>query len=83
MKKVEIVTLEGINYIVVDNEVFDWGIESQQLNSLKAKLEKEPDIKLSLIGNIINNLVNSFSEFIGQKTTLADINLYIKRGYIE
>lgn len=83
MKKVDIVAIEGINYIVVDNEVFDWGIEPKELNSLKAKLEKEPDIKLSLIGNVLNNLVNSFSEFIGHKVTLSDINLYLKRGYIE
>lgn len=82
-KKIEIVNVDGRNYIVVDNEAFDWEIEPEQLRAIKLKSNSDPEMKDSLIGSVFNHLEACFSEFIGKKVVLREINDAIEEGYID
>ena len=82
-KKLEILNFEGRNYIVVNNEAFDWEVEPEHIKSIKVKMVNDPLMKDSIIGNVFNHMISCFSEFIGKKVTLKEINDAIENGYIE
>lgn len=80
LKKVEIVSYEGINILVVDNEGFDWSFDEK---SLQKAIKNDPTAKESVIGNIQKHFIKSFSEFIGREITFDEINKAIVEGFIE
>lgn len=80
MQKIKIVNVEGINYLVVDNEVFDWGVDN--IEDINFKIKNDPLMKHNFIGSIVKNFTDCFSEFIGRKITLKEINHAIKKGEI-
>jgi hypothetical protein len=82
-KKLEIIEVEGKKYIVINNEAFDWEIEPEQLKSVEIKIKNDPAMRENFIGNIFNHLTNSFSEFVGKKVSLKEMNDAIDNGYIE
>jgi hypothetical protein len=82
-KKLEIINVEGRNYLVVDNEAFDWEVEPDQIKAIKLKIKNDPLMKDSLIGSVFGHMESCFSEFIGRKITLKEINDSIECGYIE
>jgi len=82
-KKLEIVKVENKNYIVLENEAFDWEVEPQQLKNIEIKINNDPETRDSLIGNVFNHLTSSFSSFVGKKMSLKDINDALEQGYIE
>lgn len=65
-----------VKAIYVDDEPFDWGAVKQ--NTLH-----NPVKKARLIVSVRNHFVNSFSEFIGKKVTLKQINEAIESGVLE
>jgi uncharacterized protein YneF (UPF0154 family) len=81
-KSIKILNVDGKNYIVVDNEAFDWEIEPEQLRSIEVKIKNDPPIRESLIGNILSHMTSCFSEFIGRKVSLKEINDAIENGCI-
>ena len=83
LKKVQIVKIEGKDYIVVDNEVFDWEIEPEQLKIIEFKIKNDPLMKDNFIGSLFDHLTACFSEFIGKKVTLKEMNDSIEKGHIE
>jgi hypothetical protein len=83
MKTVSLVEIEDNKYIVVDNEAFDWELEPEQIKSLEFKIKNDPAMKDSFIGNIFNHLTTCFSEFLGKKVSLKEINDAIEKGFIE
>lgn len=82
MKTVNLVEIEGKRYIVVDNEAFDWELEPEQIKNVEFKIKNDPTMKDSFIGNVFNHLTSSFSEFIGKKVSLKEINDAIEKGFI-
>lgn len=82
MKKVDLVEIEGKKYITVDNEAFDWEVDSDQLKNISFKIKNDPSMRESFIGNIIKHMASCFSEFVGKKVSLKEINDAIERGYI-
>jgi hypothetical protein len=82
-KKMFIYSHEGKNYIVVDNEAFDWEIDPSHIKSVETKIKNDPLMKENFIGDIFNHVVESFSEFLGKKVSLKDINEALERGWIE
>lgn len=82
MKTVNLVEIEGKRYIVVDNEAFDWELDPEQFKSIEFKIRNDPSMKDSFIGNIFNHLTSCFSEFIGRKVSLKEINDAIEKGFI-
>lgn len=81
-QEVKIVNLEGINYIVVDNEAFDWSIEPDQVKHIQFQINNDPTMKDTYVGNILTHFTSCFSEFLGRKVSLKDINEALERGYI-
>ena len=81
-KKIDIVNILGKNYIIVDNEVFDWEIEPDQLKMIELKIKNDPLMKDNFIGSLFSHLTSCFSEFIGKKVSLKEINDAIGKGEI-
>lgn len=44
-KNIKIVNIQNKNYIVVDNEAFDWEIEPGQLKCVEVKIKNDPLMK--------------------------------------
>lgn len=68
--------IEKKKYIVVENEAFDWEVQPEQLKN-------DPMLKESFLGNIFSHLTSCFSEFLGKKVSLKEINDALEKGYIE
>jgi hypothetical protein len=81
-KSVKLLKIDGKNYIVVDNEAFDWEVEPEQLRHAEFKIKNDPLMKESFIGNIFSHMAGCFSEFIGKQVSLKEINDAIEKGYI-
>lgn len=82
-KSLKILTVEGKKYIVLENEAFDWEVEPEQVRVIEIKIKNDPAMKESLIGSLFNHFTSCFSEFVGKKMSLKDINDSLERGYIE
>lgn len=82
-KKLRILKLANKSYIVVENEAFDWEVEPDQIKKIELKIKNDPTMKENCIGSIFTHLVSCFSEFVGKKVTLQEINDAIDNGYIE
>jgi hypothetical protein len=74
--------LENVNYIVVDNEAFDWNIEPEFVKMVVFQIKNDPEMKDNYIGSIFQHFAKCFSEFLGRKVSLQDINEAIEKGYI-
>jgi hypothetical protein len=72
----------GCQAIVIDNEVFDWGMDGESLRAAILMSKNDPEMKKTLMGDIQRSFVTAFSEFVGKPVTLSDINLALKEGYI-
>jgi hypothetical protein len=81
-KEVKKVNLEGVNYIVVDNEAFDWSIEPEFVKMVQFQIKNDPEMKDSYIGSIFQHFTKCFSDFIGREVSLQEINQAIQEGYI-
>lgn len=73
----------GCRAIVMENEVFDWGMDEESLRQAVFLSKNDPETRDTFIGDIQQNLVSAFSEFVGKPCTLLDINLALENGYIE
>lgn len=89
MKKLSIINLyneefkKDISYLMLDNEVFDWGPDPEELQNAIKMINHNNDLKETILNSIIGHFVNSFSEFVGKKMTLDEINTSIENGNIE
>lgn len=83
LKRIEIVQIENKEYIAIDNEAFDWELEPQQLKMIEIKIKTDPAVKDSMIGSVFNHLTSSFSDFVGKKVSLKEMNDALEQGYIE
>lgn len=81
-KEVKIVNLENVNYIVVDNEAFDWSIEPEFVKMVQFQIKNDPEMKDNYIGSIFQHFTKCFSEFLGREVSLQEINKAIQEGYI-
>jgi hypothetical protein len=83
LKTIQKIKVEGKDYLVVDNEVFDWEVEPEQLKIIQFKIKNDPLMKDNFIGSLFDHLTACFSEFIGKKVTLKEMNNAIEKGCIE
>ena len=82
-KKLSILKIEDKNYIILDNEGFDWEIDPKQLRLVEISIGNDPAMKESFIGNMLNHFVTCFSDFLGKKVSLKEINDALEKGCIE
>lgn len=71
-----------ITYLVLDNEVFDWGLDPQDLQNAINMINHNANSREAIINSIINHFVASFSEFVGKPMSLQEINQSITTGVI-
>jgi hypothetical protein len=70
-------------FIVVDDEVFDWGLEPEDLERAM-KLAKNSDmLKKTVQRDIREHFMDSFAEFLGKAVSLKELNEAIESGWIE
>jgi hypothetical protein len=81
-KEVKTVNLEGVNYIVVGNEAFDWSIEPEFVKMVQFQIKNDPEMKDNYIGSIFQHFTKCFSDFLGREVSLQEINKAIQEGYI-
>lgn len=81
-KKIQIVNLENKNYLMVNDEMFDWAIEEDQVKQIADHIKCDVDMKDNMIASVFRNFTNCFSEFIGRQVTLKEINESILKGEI-
>lgn len=72
-----------INYLVHNNEVFDWGLEPSDLQNAINMINHNSNSREAIVNSIINHFIESFSEFIGKKLNLEQINKMIESGCVE
>jgi hypothetical protein len=82
-KEIKIITIQEKNYLMADSEVFDWDIESTELDKMRVQIKNDPYMRDNFIGSIFKNLTDCFSQFIGKNVTLKEINELIEKGFIE
>lgn len=82
-REVSVHDIEGIRYIVVGNEAFDWGVEETDFKRAKIATKNDPTLKANFLGSIEKHLVACFSQFIGRQTSMKEINDSLERGWID
>ena len=82
-KSLQIIEVENKKYIVLENEAFDWEVDPTEIRKVEISIKNDPPMKESYIGSIFNHLTSCFSEFVGKKVSLKEINDALEKGYIE
>lgn len=72
-----------IKYLSVDGEVFDWGMDLESLVGAKKVISQHKELAESVVMSIISHFLESFSDFIGKKISLAELLSSIDKGFIE
>lgn len=72
-----------IKAIVIDGELFDWGMDTNSFNQMRQMIQKHKEMTETVSMSIINHFIECFSDHIGKKITLEEIIDAIKSGYIE
>lgn len=75
-------TGEEYRALFVDGILFDWGLDKTSLQEARTLSESNPTIQKSVQGNIQQHFLESFSEFLGRKITLLEVNVAIETGKI-
>lgn len=74
---------KDIRFLVLEKEIFDWGLDDESLLRAKKLIEQKPDMRESVIMSIINHFVESFSDFLGREITLEEIIDAVEKGKIK
>jgi len=73
---------QSYNAIFVEDHLFDWWLDEDNLTVARQLCKKEPLMKKSVMGDIQSHFVQCFSEFIGREITLKEINQALNLGEI-
>lgn len=73
---------KSVHAISVDGNIFDWGMDKEQFEEARKIILRDPKLRESVILSIINHILENFSEFIGRKITLDELNKAIQIGEI-
>jgi len=89
MKKIEIVSGHSeefnktINVLVVDGEIFDWGMDPASLDQARKVIAEHNELTESVTLSVLGHFCECFSDFIGKTMSLDEINESIEKGYVE
>ena len=67
--------------LVIDGEVFDWGLDDDSLYQVN-QFKNEETIK-AVHADIKNFFLESLIEFLGFKVTMGDVNKALESGHID
>jgi hypothetical protein len=76
-------TEERYRALAINGEVFDWGLEKEDMESAKKMCGSDPFLKKSLHGDICRHFITCLSEFLGKEITLKQVNEALEQGYLE
>lgn len=89
MKKISVMEIKDgdgsqpVRMIVMDNEVFDWGLDPDSISSARKTMEQNPDIRESVVSSIVGHFLDCFADFCGREITLEEVLEALKKGEIE
>jgi len=69
--------------LVINGEVFDWGVNDSDLANAKKLCGNDPFFKKSIQGDICRFFLNCLSEVLETEVTLGQVNEALKQGYLE
>ena len=76
-------TSKQYKVLLIDGEVFDWGVEIDDLKKAKSFCRNDSYLTKSVCGDICHHFLKSLSEFLNQEITLAEVNEALEQGHIE
>jgi len=78
----EIQELDNQKIILINNEVFDWGLDEEALDQAN-KISSNPNALKAIHFDIKNYFLECIQEYLGFKPTIKQIIESLKVGYIE
>ena len=82
-KSFELIEHEGQNFLALDGEAFDWGVDNVDIPKLRLACKKDEGVKDSFVGSIKHHFITCLGEFLGREVTFREINESLEKGYIE
>jgi hypothetical protein len=74
---------EPYNAIFVDDALFDWGMDQQELEKAKKFAGQDVFLRRSVHGDIQRYFLDCFSKFVGQEVTIQELNESLEKGHID
>lgn len=73
---------EGHRAIYVDDVLFDWGLEQEDVERAKKFAKSSDVLKKTIQNDIQKHFLDSFAEFLGKTVSLRELNEAIESGTI-
>jgi hypothetical protein len=77
----EVRRFNGQDVIIIDNSLFDWGLDKESLNEIKKIKDKQQLEKIN--ENIKKYFLDCLESFIGKRLSIKEVIDSLKSGYIE
>lgn len=81
--KFEIKKQENQNVLFINDEMFDWQIEEEELDDAIKFANNDEKVKKAIKADIQNFFLSCLSEIINHEITLKELNDAIEKGYLE
>jgi alpha-L-arabinofuranosidase len=81
--KIEIKNHENQKVLFINNEMFDWQIEEEELDDAVKFANNDEKVKKAIKADIQNFFLSCLSEVVGQNITLKELNDAIEKGCLE
>lgn len=81
--KVEIKKQENQNVLFINDEIFDWQIEEEELGDAIKFANNDEKVKKAIKADIQNFFLSCLGEVVDHKITLRELNDAIEKGYLE
>jgi hypothetical protein len=69
--------------LVFDGEVFDWGMDPEDLETARRICQNDECRAKEILGTIQVHFLTSLEQFLGTKVSLKELNKAIANGYID
>lgn len=81
--KLEIKEHENQKVLLINNEIFDWQIEEEELEDAIKFANNDNKVKKAIKADIQNFFLSCLGEILNKKITLKELNDGIEKGFIE
>jgi len=80
--KLEIKEHNGCKVIYVNDTLFDWGLDPEDVERAKKFAKSSDVLKKTIQNDIQKHFLDSFAEFLGKAVTFNELNAAIESGEI-
>lgn len=81
--KLEIKEHDNQRVLFINDEIFDWQIEEDELNDAIKFANNEEEVKKAIKADIQNFFLSCIGEILNKDLNLKELNDAIEKGYIE